>query len=131
MSETQPQLKYRGVPVFIAGRELIVPSLSVRQFSENMNLLMDPGISPQDLTAAFAASDHAAIAELRGKIEERMNKLVPVIGLAIRRNYPEITDEELFDMLDLDSFAEVLKVVQAASGMKQVKPGESQPVAAQ
>lgn len=129
MSEPQSQLKYRGVPVFIAGRELIVPSLSVRQFNEHMALLMDPGVSQDELLAAISAGDQDKITELRHKIEERMNRLVPVVGLAIRRNYPEITDEELFDILDLDSFAEVLRAVQSASGMKRVKPGELQPVA--
>lgn len=124
MAETK-ELKYSGVPVFMDGRQFIIPSLSVRQFKESMALLMaDAGVVQEDLVVAIASGNHGKVAELRGKIEDHMNKLVPIIGMAIRRNYPEVTDENLFDMLDIETFREALKAVQGGSGMKRVTPGE-------
>jgi len=105
--------KYRGVPVFFDGREFIVPPLSVRQFRDNLALLTEP---IGELTAENAV--------------QRMNKFVPVIGMALRRNYPELSDEHLFDALDLSTFVEALVAVQKASGMKAGAPGEAHPVAA-
>lgn len=96
-------VKFRGVTVYFDGQEWIVPPLSVRQFRDNLELLTMP---VGEITPANAV--------------ERMNKFVPVIGLALRRNYPELTDERLLDALDLATFAEVVRAVQAASGMKRV-----------
>ena len=97
--------KYRGVPVFMAGTTYIIPALSLRQFEENTEALTAP------IEGASAL--------------EVFKRSVPIIGLAIRRNYPEITDEALFDMLDLENFNVVMRAVQNASGMKVVAPGEA------
>lgn len=108
------QVKYRGIPVYFEGREWIVPPLSVRQFRDSIELLTEP---VGEVTAANAV--------------DRMTKFVPVIGMALRRNYPELTDEMLLDALDLRTFVETLLAVQKASGMKVGKPGEAPPVAVQ
>jgi hypothetical protein len=107
------QAKYRGVPVYFDGKEWIVPPLSVRQFRDNLALLTEP---VGEVNPANAI--------------DRMNKFVPVVGLALRRNYPEVTDEYLLDALDLRTFFEVLVAVQKASGLKVATPGEAAPVAA-
>jgi hypothetical protein len=107
------ETKYRGVSVEIAGQEWVVPPLSVRQFRDNVKMLIEP---VGEVTAE--------------NIVDRMDKFVPVIGMAMRRNYPDITDDFLFDALDLSTFATVLIAVQTASGMKVGKPGEAPPVAA-
>ena len=106
------QTKYRGVPVYFDGKEWIVPPLSVRQFRDNLALLTKP---VGEVNAANAV--------------ERMNAFVPAIGLALRRNYPDVTDEYLLDALDLRTFIETLMAVQTASGLKVAKPGEAPPVA--
>ena len=98
------EANYRGVPVFMAGRTYIVPALSLRQFEENTEALTSP---------------------IEGKALDVFKRSVPIIGLALRRNYPEITDDDLFDMLDLESFSTVMRAVQNASGMKPVTPGEA------
>ena len=99
------EVKFRGVAFFMNGREYIVPSLSLRHFQDNYELLTTP---PVDL-------------------REQFSLYIPVIGLALRRNYPEISDEELKDMLDLSSFRDALVAVQGASGMKTVAAGEATP----
>jgi hypothetical protein len=109
MSE-KTELKFRGVPVFFDGQDWIVPSLSVRQFRENLDLL-------STVVERTSAGDPKQIVAM-------MNDLVPVIGLAIRRNYPEITDDHLFDVLDISTFTQAIRAVQGASGMKEAQPGE-------
>lgn len=112
-AETQ-QPKYRGVPVYFDGREWVVPPLSVRQFRDNLALLIEP------------------VGEVSGENAlSRMTKFVPVIGMALRRNYPDVTDDYLLDALDIITFTATMKAVQAASGMKAARPGEAQPAAAQ
>lgn len=108
-----PPVKYRGVAVFFDGQEYIVPPLSVRQFRDNLKLLTEP------------------VGEVTGEnAVERMTKFIPVIGLALRRNYPELTDDRLWDLLDLNTFIQALLAVHKASGMKERAPGEERPVAA-
>lgn len=106
------ETKYRGVPVYFDGQERIVPPLSVRQFRDNLELITEPvgEVTPENAV-------------------ERMGKFVPLIGKALRRNYPEMTDEYLLDALDLRTFVEALVAVQSASGLKAAKPGEAPPVA--
>jgi hypothetical protein len=99
--------------VFFDGQEYVVPPLSVRQFRDNLKLLTEPvgEVTPENAV-------------------ERMNKFVPVIGMALRRNYPDLTDDHLLDALDLGTFIQALLAVQKASGMKAGAPGEALPVAA-
>jgi hypothetical protein len=106
--------KFRGIPVYFNGREYIVPPLSVRQFRDNLDILTEPA---GEVTSA--------------NLVERMSKFVPVIGMALRRNYPDMKDEDLLDLLDLNTFVDAMLAVQRASGMKEVKPGEARPVVVQ
>lgn len=111
--ETNPApTKFRGVAVFMAGQTFIIPALSVRQFRDNYEKLTNPigDVNENTITATFES-------------------FVPVIGLAIRRNYPDITDEQLWDMLDLATFKEVVAAIQNASGMREAVAGEAAPVA--
>jgi hypothetical protein len=110
MSEAKKKLRFRGTPVFFDGEEWIIPSLSVNQFRDNIDLL-------SGVVARTSAADAKEVLAM-------MNDLVPVIGLAIRRNYPEVTDERLFDALDISTFSQAIRAVQSASGMKEARPGE-------
>ena len=100
------EIKYAGTPVHIGGERLLVPSLSIAQFQANYDAL----------TAPSAGNDIESI-------KARFALLTPVIGQAIRRNYPEKTDEWLAGELDLISFPLALQAVQNASGLKPVEPG--------
>jgi purine nucleoside permease len=103
----QEEVKYHGVPVFMDGREWIVPALGVKQFKEHHKALTaDMG----ELTA-----------------ENFINKLdqtLPIIAAALRRNYPDITIDKLEEMVDMATFPILLKAIAAASGMRVAAPGE-------
>jgi hypothetical protein len=101
---------YRGVPVYMNGQDYIIPSLSLRQFQEHFAALREPigEITPDTVEAIF-------------------EKYIPIIGLAVRRNYPDVTDGSLMDWLGMDNFGETYRAVQGAAGMRPAKPGEALP----
>lgn len=97
------QTKYRGVPIVMDGRTFVVPSLSLRQYRDFSEALSTP-----------------VEVETKEQLLEAWDKYVPIIGTALRRNYPNLSDESLNDWLDLDSFPEALRAVQNAAGMTKV-----------
>lgn len=99
------KLKYLGVPVFMNGQNYYVPSLSTRDFRANYDALTSPlpeGASPV----------------------ESFNRYIPIILLAVTRNYPDVTQENLEEWLDLHTFRLAIKAVQDASGTTPVSEGE-------
>lgn len=97
--------KYDGTAVYMDGREWIVPALSVRQFREHH----------QTLSVSYnVADDYAAY------LKERL----PIALAAMQRNYPELTEEQLLDMLDLKTFLDVWRAIQNVSGLRSATPGE-------
>lgn len=105
--------KYHGTPVWIGGRRLVIPSLSVKQFQDHYDALRNPLIGEDKTT-----------------VDARFAIYIPIIGLALRRNYPDIGDEWLWSEFDLFSFPLALRATQASAGMEGVvDPGEAIPAA--
>jgi hypothetical protein len=102
--ERAMKLRFPGVPVYFNGQNYYIPSLSTRDFRENLEKLA--GVSGETPVAEVWESH------------------IPIIGLAIRRNYPEITDKLLEEYLDLHTFNEAYKACMKASGVKPVNEGE-------
>lgn len=50
--------------------------------------------------------------------------VLDIIHAAMLRNYPDLTRDELEDMLDMGNVMEVTMTVMGASGMVAVQPGE-------
>ena len=101
------KLKHRGTLFFMDGNRYIVPGLSLGQLEEFEG----------DLTKTTEEQESLG---LKG----RLNLYLPMIGAAIRRNYPEVTDEYLRGSLDVAGYFELLQIVQTGSGMREVVPGE-------
>jgi hypothetical protein len=99
------KLKYPGVPVYLDGQNYYIPSLSTRDFRAHY----------ETLTAAPAA-DGGAI--------EAFDRYIPIVLLAVNRNYPEVTQGQLEEWLDLYTFRQAIAAVQNASGMTPVTEGE-------
>lgn len=99
--------KFKGVPLFLNGQTYLVPSLSFVQFQKHYKLLIAPmeGFTEDSPTGPMEA-------------------YVGLVGDAIRRNYPDVSDGDLREWLDLNTFREALLAVQGASGLKVVAPGE-------
>jgi hypothetical protein len=97
--------KYEGVPVYMDGKEWVIPALSVRQYREHQKLLQDGDVTQENLHDYIVAR-------------------VPLIGAAMRRNYPELTDEQVMDMLDLRTVVRVIQAIGFQTGLRPAQPGE-------
>jgi len=101
-------------------------------------VLKDRKLTVSALTLGDLRKLEAALLGVEQRVEKgfgSMLSLVPVIHASLSKLHPEITLEELEQMLDLKSFAEVLDRVLEVSGLKRSAPltpesssaGESQP----
>lgn len=95
--------KHSGTPIDIGGRTLIMPALSMRLLKLHRATLSGMSAEPTDA---------------------EIDAAVGVIGDALRRNYPDITDEQLLDDIDLVSLPQALMAIAGRTGLEAVKPGE-------
>jgi hypothetical protein len=112
------KLNFPGVPVYMNGRNYYIPSLSTRQYRENASVLENPPV-PEDgeKSASYVARATEA--------------MLPIIGIAMRRNYPDVTNDQLEDWLDGSTLMTAWQATQNASGMTPVTEGEDLPAAAE
>jgi hypothetical protein len=102
--------KFEGVVTRLGDKEYIIPSLSTKQARRLWPLIMEinEGVSVQNLP-------------------EKYEKILQIIHAAISRNYPEVTVEELDDLVDLSNVRKLQMIVIGQSGLTTA-PGP-QPVA--
>lgn len=99
-----------GRPVVLGGVMYIVPPLTlyaVRQFAERLKTLdLSGGMDP-----------------------DKLDLLAQVVHAAVKRNYPDMTYEELLEKLDLGNVHSVFEAVMGVSGFTPAAggdpPGES------
>jgi hypothetical protein len=99
-----------GVPITIGEREWIVPPLTLghlRRLSEEVATLSD---------GAMALTDPKTI-----------DAVVRVVTAALQRNYPDLMEERVADMLDMGNAPAVFMAVMTGSGLKRgpAPPGEA------
>lgn len=90
-----------GAPVKMGGKEWVVPALSFGQLRRLM-----PQINS---LAGFVGVPS----------DEQIDGMGAIIHAALSRNYPEVTLEEVIDMLDLSNAANVLMAVMGQAGLVQ------------
>jgi hypothetical protein len=98
-------VKYDGVSLRLGGRDWIVPPLNLRQLKQLTPALHRLGAAGQSLG------------------EAEIDDIVRIIHAALSRNYPEATEAELAEMLDLGNAATAVRAVAGVSGL--VPAGES------
>jgi hypothetical protein len=108
MSET---VKHPGTRINMDGKDWTVPALSVRAFRENIQTLMAATVTDPSNVGADA-------------VGKQIDDALPVLYLAFKRNYPDVTEEQFVDMLDLNSYSQVMAAVMGQSGVTTAKPGE-------
>ncbi|MBF6560536.1 MAG: hypothetical protein IVW56_09615 [Candidatus Binataceae bacterium] len=97
-----------GVTVSMGGRDWIVPPLTIgqlRRLNPTLRQISEPGV---------------------GMDADTIDAIVAVVGAAARRNYPDLDDAALLDLLDLGNAGAVLNAVLTGSGLKATPPGEDQ-----
>ena len=92
-------VKHKGIPVQMGEREYVVPPLA--------------------LGALEALQDR--IAGFKGDIRDgkQVATVIDAAHAALKRNYPEITREEVADLVDVSNMAEVFEAVMDVSGLKR------------
>ena len=92
-----------GKPIKIGEKEYVVPALSFAQVRKSRNLLDKIGKIPeeQELT------------------EEHLDMMREITHMGLQRNYPDITKEELEEILDLDNIYDVMEAITGASNLKE------------
>lgn len=96
---------FEGTTITIQGQKYIVPPLSfsgMKKIEQDLLVLNDP-----------KSTDFSKICVM-----------VKAIKLALRRNYPDMTDEQIEDMIDVGNINNVFDAIMGASGLEK-KPGEN------
>lgn len=92
-------MKIKGVKIKMGdGVEYLVPSLTLGQaqsFNDLMNDLNAKATDPMRVTAGFDISA----------------QWIPIIAAAMQRNYPNMTVEEVADIIDLNDFDAIRQIV--------------------
>jgi|SRR5579862_399426 len=105
---------YDGLPVFMAGKAWIIPGLSVRQFKKFFPVM----------AKATSIPEGASIEETGRILNESLDERLPVILAAMQRNYPDLTQDQLEDMIDANNVPAIMRAISSGSGMRPAKPGE-------
>lgn len=61
--------------------------------------------------------------------EEQISTMCEIVATALRRNYPDTTNEAVAELLDMGNARDVLQAVLTGSGMRPRAPGEAMPQA--
>lgn len=95
---SQLQVKHKGIPVELGGETYIVPPLNLGAVERMQERLQNfsGGIDMESISVVIDAT-HAALL----------------------RNYPEITREEIIDLIDVGNMMEVFQAVMDISGLKR------------
>jgi len=103
----QPENSKGGVWVAMGLEEYRIPPLgfgAIRELQDRLSAL-------QGMTSMPSESQMAVVSE--------------IVLMAMKRNYPSITLEEVMDKLDLGNFQAVFNAVLGQSGYREAAPGEA------
>lgn len=98
-----------GVTIRMGGEDFIVPPLNFKQLKQIRPVLQslnDPSISQDDKEAS----------------------IVKCVTMALSRNYPEMTEDRIFELVDIGNSGKVMAAIMGNSGIKEGVPGEASPV---
>jgi hypothetical protein len=106
VNQIQPMKSKGGVWVVLAGNSYQIP--------------------PLNFCAIQALQDKMAVIQGMSGVPtpEQMRVVAEVVQMAMRRNYPEITTDEIVDMLDLGNFRTVFDALLGMSGYTKGGAGE-------
>jgi hypothetical protein len=89
-----------GVTIAMGGRDWLVPPLTLGQLRRLMPKVRQ-------------------LTEIGAQIgEEQIGVLIELVTAALQRNYPDTTDSDVENLLDLGNAANVLNIILTGSGLK-------------
>jgi hypothetical protein len=93
--------KHEGTPISISGTEYIVPPLSFKQFKALREDVMK--LNTGDVSSS----------------EEQQGVVLRIVHAALSRNYPDLTLDQVEDMLDLGNIHEIVKAIVGVNQLKK------------
>ncbi|GLR26511.1 hypothetical protein [Limnobacter litoralis] len=99
--------KIEGVTISLGGEDYVVPALNFRQIKK-----IQPDIQKLENLSGGLISD------------EEMEVMAKVVHEALSRNYPDITQDKVLDLLDLRNAPIVVKAIMGISGFEAREAGE-------
>ena len=100
-----PEL-FEGVKLRIGRGDYVVPALTVRQLKQFRPVLTG--------MERFKVSDPS---------DEDLDQVLGMVHAALSRNYPDLTVEQLQDMVDLRSLPAIVKAIAGQTGLDRAQPG--------
>lgn len=100
-----PEL-FEGVTLRIGRGDYVVPALTVRQLKQFRPVLAG--------MARFQVADPS---------DEDLDQVLKMVHAAMSRNYPDLTFEQLQDMVDLRSLPGIVKAIAGQTGLDRAQPG--------
>jgi hypothetical protein len=97
---TQPKTMIEGTSVRLSGRDLMIPPLTLGQVKRLTPLIEKIAVQGENLGGP-----------------EALDACVEVIHAAIKRNYPDMTKDEVEDLVDLRNVHEAISAVMGQSGL--------------
>jgi hypothetical protein len=98
MAENTP--RFEGEEIQLGNEKYIVPALSLRQVRE-----LSPKLDKLE-------ADGAGLPGL-----DQIDAVVEVLHAALKRNYPEMTKDQLLDLIDLGNLTALIKAAMRTSGL--------------
>lgn len=102
--------KFPGKAVLINGERAIVPTLSLKQAREN-----------KDALKRLTSEDVIDAADVMQKYVDAL----PLFTLALQRNYPEVKQEDLEDVLDYNLLKQIIPAILGAVPEGELVPASS------
>jgi hypothetical protein len=93
--------KYEGIPITIGKKKYVVPPLSFKGL--------------KSLRAEMDVLKTAQLGEMF--TDEQADAMIKVIHAAVSRNYPDITEDDLAEMIDFGNVNQIIGAIYANSGL--------------
>ncbi len=98
-----------GRSLDLGGRSWVVPPINFAALKKHRAFIAEMRTGSVDLTDA------------------QQDAMLDLIYLALRRNYPDITPEQVEDMIDLANMQPVFAAIMSVSGFEAAAAGECRP----
>lgn len=103
---TEERTKFDGVQVYMAGRDWVIPPLSLKYIRTNKDRLAKMRALGQKGKMDFADSE----------LDEFLDEAREIILAAMQRNYSNVSKEDLEEWIDLATLPKLVMAVMSASG---------------
>ena len=116
----QQLLPYRGVQFDVGEHSYIVPAITLDQaeaLSEEIDLAQSP-IAPAVRASLSSPEEYHAF---KDSLRKRQTAMRHVITVAMKRNYPDITDADINDFIDVGNVAEVFNAAMGLNDNPKVR----------